>query len=240
MRRNNEYAFESRVRFSEVDHHRRITLPAIINYFQDCSTFQSEELDLGLSFCERRKRAWVLSSWQVEVERYPELGEAIRVRTWASGFQGLYGYRNFCLEDEAGHMAAYAHSVWVYVDTEKGRPVKALPEDIEKYGTGEPLDMEYESRKITLPKQAEEQPSFLVRKYHIDTNEHVNNCQYVQMAMELLPEAEEVFHMRAEYKKSAVYGDRICPKLAVEKDRRVVELCDETGKPYAVVEVKRR
>ena len=153
MRRNNEYAFESRVRFSEVDHHRRITLPAIINYFQDCSTFQSEELDLGLSFCERRKRAWVLSSWQVEVERYPELGEAIRVRTWASGFQGLYGYRNFCLEDEAGHMAAYAHSVWVYVDTEKGRPVKALPEDIEKYGTGEPLDMEYESRKITLPKQ---------------------------------------------------------------------------------------
>lgn len=240
MRRKNEYAFESRVRFSESDCQRKITLPAIINYFQDCSTFQSEELDLGLRFCESRKRAWVLSSWQVEVERYPSLGEPILIRTWASGFQGLYGYRNFCMEDGEGHMVAYAHSVWVYMDTEKGRPAKAMPEDIEKYGVGEPLELEYESRKITLPEQAEEQPSFLVRKYHIDTNNHVNNCQYVQMALEILPEEGEISHMRAEYKKSAVYGDRICPKLAVEENRRVVELCDESGKPYAVVEVKRR
>ena len=29
------YAFDSRVRFSEADHHETITLPGIINYFQD-------------------------------------------------------------------------------------------------------------------------------------------------------------------------------------------------------------
>lgn len=137
-------------------------------------------------------------------------------------------------------MAAYAHSVWVYMDTQKGRPVRALPEDIEKYGVGEPLEMEYESRKIRLPEAAEPLEPFAVRKYHIDTNEHVNNCQYVQMALEVLPEEAEIFHMRAEYRKSAVYGDRIWPKLAVEEDRSVVELCDEAGKPYAVVELKRR
>lgn len=240
MKRDNEYMFESRVRFSEVDHRKQITLPAIINYFQDCSTFQSEALDLGLEFCERRKRAWILSSWQVTVERYPELGESIRIRTWASSFQGLFGYRNFCMEDGQGRLAAYANSAWVYMDTQKGRPVKALPEDVEKYGIGEPLEMEYESRKIRLPEETEEGDSFLVRKYHIDTNEHVNNCQYVQMAMEALLEEEKVYHMRAEYKKSAVYGDRIYPRLAIEEERRVVELCDEAGKPYAVVELKRR
>lgn len=240
MRRSNEYGFESRIRFSEVDHRKRITLPAVINYFQDCSTFQSEELGLGIEFCNEKKRAWVLSSWQVTVEHYPELGEPVRIRTWASGFQGLYGYRNFCMEDKAGRMAAYAHSVWVYMDTQKGRPVRALPEDIEKYGVGEPLEMEYESRKIRLPEAAEPLEPFAVRKYHIDTNEHVNNCQYVQMALEVLPEEAEIFHMRAEYRKSAVYGDRIWPKLAVEEDRSVVELCDEAGKPYAVVELKRR
>ena len=47
--------------------------------------------------------------------------------------------------------------------------------------------MEYESRKIALPKEAKELESFPVRRYHIDTNEHVNNCQYVQMALESLP-----------------------------------------------------
>lgn len=240
MRRKNEYGFDSRVRFSEVDHRKRITLPAVINYFQDCSTFQSEELGLGIEFCNEKKRAWVLSSWQVTVEHYPELGTPVRIRTWASGFHGLFGYRDFCMEDGNGKMAAYAHSVWVYMDTEKGRPVRALAEDIERYGVGEPLEMEYESRKIRLPEGAESLEAFPVRRYHIDTNEHVNNCQYVQMALEVLPEDAEILHMRAEYRKSAVYGDVIWPKLAVEENRSVVELCDEDGKPYAVVELKRR
>ena len=45
--RDNQYTTEGRIRFSEVDHTRRITLPGIVNYFQDCSTFQSEDLVAG-------------------------------------------------------------------------------------------------------------------------------------------------------------------------------------------------
>ena len=40
------YEFNSRVRYSEIDHHGTLTLPALINYFQDCSSFQSEMWDL--------------------------------------------------------------------------------------------------------------------------------------------------------------------------------------------------
>ena len=75
-----------------------------------------------------------------------------------------------------------------------------------------------------------------MRKYHIDTNEHVNNCQYVQMALEVLPEEIQVHKLRVDYKKSVVLGDRIFPKYAKEEERVVVELCDEGGKAYAVVE----
>ena len=77
-----------------------------------------------------------------------------------------------------------------------------------------------------------------MRKYHIDTNEHVNNCQYVQMALEMLPGDIQIRQARVDYKKSAVLGDMIRPRLSEEKDRTVVELCDEDGKPYAVVELK--
>ena len=98
--------------------------------------------------------------------------------------------------------------------------------------------MEYESRKITLPEKTEVLESFPVRRYHIDTNEHVNNCQYVQMALEVLPGDKDVHQMRVEYKKSAVYGDIIYPEIAVEEDRTVIELCDENKKPYAVIEFK--
>ena len=79
---------------------------------------------------------------------------------------------------------------------------------------------------------------FKVRKYRIDTNERVNNCQYVQMALESLPKDKEVHQMRVEYKKSAVYGDMFYPRIAAEDDRTVVELCDENAKPYAVIEFR--
>ena len=224
--------------FGNSDKTRRITLPGIVNYFQDCSTFQSEDLGLGIMHCSERKRAWILSSWQVVVERYPEIGEKIQTSTWATDFKGLFGERNFCMTDENGNDVAYANSLWVYMDIERGRPARPDESEIAPYGTGEPYEMTYESRKIPLPTESEELESFPVRRYHIDTNEHVNNCQYVQMALESLPKDKEVHQMRVEYKKSAVYGDMIYPRIAAEDDRTVVELCDENAKPYAVIEFR--
>ena len=43
---NNRYEFGGRVRYSEIDHRGTMTLPALINYFQDASTFQSESIGL--------------------------------------------------------------------------------------------------------------------------------------------------------------------------------------------------
>lgn len=231
------YTFESRVRYSEIDHHGSLTLPGIINYFQDCSTFQSEEIGLGMKVLKERKRAWVLSYWQVIVERYPKLGEQITVSTFATGFKGMFGDRNFVMKDDNGRQIACAGSLWVYMDMEKGRPIRPGAEDVDPYGVEKPLDMPYEGRKIALPAHLEDRTSFPVRKYHIDTNEHVNNCQYVQMAMEFIEE-QEVKHLRVEYKNSAVYGDVIVPKVGKERERTVVELCSKSGKIYAIVEVR--
>ena len=98
--------------------------------------------------------------------------------------------------------------------------------------------MEYAPRKINLPEEVEEVDTLSVRKYHIDTNSHMNNCHYVQMAMEVLPDEFVAKQIRVEYKKSAVYGEEIVIKMAKEKERIVVELCDECGELYAVVEFR--
>lgn len=232
------YSFNSRVRYSEIDHRGTLTIPGLINYFQDCSTFQSEDIGLGLEVLRKRKKAWILSYWQIVIERLPGLGEQITIGTYATGFKGLYGNRNFLMNDMEGSRIAYANSIWVFMDTEAGRPVKPGQEDIVPYGTAKPLEMNYEGRKIKLPMKKDILPSFSIRKYHIDTNEHVNNSQYVQMALELLPENLEIHQIRVEYKKSAVLGDIIYPKTAAEDDRKVAELCDENDKLYAVVEFR--
>lgn len=232
------YTFDSRIRYSEIDHHGTITLPGIINYFQDCSTFQSEDIGAGLEVLREKKRAWLLSYWQVVVDRYPALGEKVTVGTFAYGFRGLFGERNFFMKDADGNQIACANSLWVFMDIEKGRPTRPEESDIAPYGTEPRLDMEYEGRKISLTEQMEDLPSFPVRKYHIDTNEHVNNCQYVQMALEVLPRDLQVHQLRVDYKKSAVLGDQVYPRMAKDGERIVVELCDGEGNVYAAIELK--
>ena len=71
------HIFRSRVRYSEIDEDGKLTLPAILNYFQDCCTFHSEDVGLGMKKLRKIHRGWVLSSWQIIVERYPEHGEEL-------------------------------------------------------------------------------------------------------------------------------------------------------------------
>ena len=210
----------------------------MINYFQDCSTFQSEDIGVGVEVLKKRKKAWILSYWQVVIERFPKVCEQITIGTFATGFKGLYGNRNFLMNDSKGNRIAYANSVWVFMDTEKGRPARPGDEDVLPYGMEPPLEMKYEDRKIKLSVLSEALPSFPVRKYHIDTNEHVNNCQYVQMALEILPDDMDIHQLRVDYKQSAKYGDAIFPRVAFETERTMVELCDGNEKPYAVIEFK--
>ena len=234
----NIYEFSGRVRSSEIDHRGTMTLPALINYFQDCSTFHSESIGLGMERLKLKKKAWVLSYWQIIIDRYPKLYEKITTGTFATEFKGLFGNRNFYMKDEEGGRIACANSIWVFMDLEKGRPCRPAEEDIAPYGVNEPLDMPYEDRKISVPEVFEDREPFPVRKYHIDTNEHVNNCQYVQMALEMLSGDISVRQVRVDYKKSAVLGDIIYPGVAQDQGRIVTELRDENKRPYAVIEMK--
>ena len=64
------------------------------------------------------KKAWVLSYWQVIVERYPKLNEKITVGTFPTAFKGLFGNRNMYMLDEEGKRIACANSIWVFMDLE--------------------------------------------------------------------------------------------------------------------------
>ena len=118
------YQFDSRVRYSETGENGELTLTGMINYLQDCSTFQSEDLGMGIEYLKEQKRAWWLSSWQIVVDRCPVLGEEITVSTWPYDFKGMYGYRNFTIRDRKGNDLVRANSVWFLFDTEAGRPVR--------------------------------------------------------------------------------------------------------------------
>ena len=234
------YSFNARVRYSEVGGDRRLSVPGVVNYLQDCSTFQSEDLRMGIDYLEQSHRAWWLSSWQIVINRYPRLGEEIVVSTWPYDFKGIYGYRNFTICDKQGEYLVKANSIWFLFDTKAGRPAKVEREDIRGYQTegDKKLDMEYAPRRIALSGEYEAGEPVTVTLHHIDTNRHVNNAQYVAVAREAIPESFQIREIRVEYKKAAVLGDVMIPRISREKEACTVALCSQDGTAYAVVWMK--
>ena len=54
------YSFESRVRFSEIGEDGCLTLPGVLDYFQDCCTFESEQTG---TFCMAGDHEAVSKAW---------------------------------------------------------------------------------------------------------------------------------------------------------------------------------
>ena len=73
------YTFESRIRYSETDSEGKLTMASLIDYFQDVTIFQSEDIGKGVDYLKEQHLVWVLSAWQIVVERYPKLCEKVTI-----------------------------------------------------------------------------------------------------------------------------------------------------------------
>jgi len=236
------YEFSSRIRYSETDSRSFLTLEALMNYFQDCSTFQSEDLGVGLEFCLSRGLAWVVASWHIEVYRYPKLLEQVTVGTFPHKFHAFLGERNFYMKDREGNYLAKANSIWTLIDLTQGKP--AIPPEgmIEKYPLESAFDMENLSRKIRLPEgddvETIESDDILVKAHHLDANNHVNNVQYIRMGLGCLPKELDFKRARVEYRKQAFLGTTIVTDVRKQGDTYTVSLKDQEGDVFVNLEFK--
>lgn len=231
------YSYDTRVSFSKVDAEENLTINAVIDYFQDASTFHSEDIGLGYSYLKPRNLIWVLNTWQVDVIRMPKYLERIKVCTIPYKFRGFLGYRNFYIENEAGEILVKANSMWTLLDVNTIKPVKPEIEMLEGYGEAEPIDMEYINGKIRLPEEVIEHKPVVVERHFLDPNHHMNNGQYINLAGYCIPSDLKIKRLRAEYRNQAFLGDTIYPVSGEnEPGRYTVSLNDENGKPYSVIE----
>lgn len=229
------YQLKSKVRYSEANADSRLTYHALLNYLQDASTLHSEELGECGADLRKQNMAWILSFWQICIEEMPKLSEDITVSTWPYSTKGLFGLRNFCIENAEGKRVVKANSIWVLVNAENGKPIRITNEVSSHYPDEPKLEMDYCDRKIAIPSEYEAQEAIFVLKYFIDTNQHMNNAKYVMLAEEYLPKDFKVREIRVEYKSPAVLGDKIVPRVTLTETEATIVLTDESGSIYATV-----
>jgi len=293
------YSFTSRVRFSETDETGHLSLTGLINYLQDCCLFQSEALGVGPDYLKEHHRLWLLSGWQIVIDRYPKMFEEITVGTIPYAFSGCLGWRNVMILDKEGSYMVRANCPWVYLNTDTGRPERPDAKEVAAYimetlsaplrsalndrplddqrpsqssadippegrrchparagragqsenaarwsGSEERIPMEYASRKIKMPDNLQKGNPIPVVQELIDSNHHVNNARYVEIAVDIIQEQLKqerglvVKEIRVEYKNQARLGDILYPKTGQKDGWYYVSLEDSAGLGYASVALR--
>lgn len=238
------YFFDGRVRYSECDENGLLTLTSLIDYLQDCSTFQSEDYGVGLDFLREHHFAWFISAWRIEIDQLPRFGTPIRINTWCYGMKRALAGRNFSITTPEGAPLVRADSQWFCFDTAARRPIR-IPESEQVYLEGD----EHEEttsplqRKIAIEGPETIAPSLVVGEQHLDTNQHVNNAQYVLMATDALAALGQTMQVNAlavQYKTMALLGDTIVPHVHEIPEGRIVDLANPQGDSYAIVRLEER
>ena len=207
------YSLNSRVRYSECDQNGRLSLVGMINYLQDCATMQSEDLGIGVDHLKANHYGWFLSAWQIEIFSLPRIGTPIKVSTFCYDLRGQTAKRCFLIEGDGGEAMVRADSSWFVFDTEEQRIIKAPSSELAYLQGDTRLDMDPLVRKIRVEGDGTACEPVAITKHHLDTNGHVNNAQYVRLALDAVGGAQEAVprHINVQYKLAAHDGDVIVP-----------------------------
>ena len=232
------YEFTSRIRYSECGQSQTLTFDHLVDYFQDCSVFHEMSVGLGTLYWKKKQQMWVLTSWKILIFDRPKCGDLVTVRTDAIECKGFRGLRNFTMRSEDGRLLAAAYTRWALMSLIDGRPARLTPEESEAYGRTEPLPMEMDSRKITVPEDAVQGEAIEVMPFFLDTNHHMNNAQYIKVLQDLVPQGFQICTLKMSYHKQAVLGDLMYPRISRANDTIQGALETADGEPYVLFEFK--
>ncbi len=234
------YCSNFKIGFEDIGVNNEATNKALLAIMQDISCMHSASIGYGVLDIESKKRAWMLLDWKMKVIKRPKYNDDIKVETWSRKAERLYAYRDFQIRDKEGNIIVIGTSRWIFVDTDKRRPVRITSEIADLY--------ESETDKSVFSEEMEDikcesyifKKDYYVQRRDIDINGHMHNLNYLDMAYEILPEEiykTKVFdNVRIVYKKEILYGENIECYYEEENNKHIVVAKIE-DKIHAIIEL---
>ena len=240
------YSLKYKVTTSTCDSEGRLKLYSALQMMQDCSEMWIDSEPEVKDYFLQQNMAQLLATRQVEIIRVPEYKEELTVTTSVYGMKPMFGFRNTFIYDAQGNpcyktwsMGAFVDKVagklkrvddatihmGAFVDKVAGKLKRVDDATIQSMKLEPQLEMNYKDRRIILPKtEGEVLEPIKVLRADIDYNKHLNNANYVRMAMELLPEDFVVRGLRVEYRVAAKLGNSLTPIIYKIADGIIISL----------------
>lgn len=224
----NRFTKEYEVHYYQLDKDRKATPLAVLNLLEDAALSHSQAIGLGIDELKSRGIVWLISAWNIVIDRYPTWHERIRIESWASHTERFYATTEYYMKDVNGEIVVRASILWILMSIERKRPIRIPLEFGDMYGMESERAIDHAFCPIGQVCEPEMEGNYRVRRIDIDTNQHVNNSRYVEWALEQVP--EDVYNhyrlhsLEVKYKKETMLGTRInsCCKLFVEEDGKCI------------------
>jgi len=160
----------------------------VFDYMQDIAAQHADLLKVGMSYLKELGIIWILSRIRLHMDRYPESGDTVHVRTWPSGIRKLFAQRQYELFSAlSGERLGYGSSCWLTLDLKTLRPLNPaqaaggrIPENADRPVFFPDLG------KLPAVQLDETAVTHTAEQSHIDYNNHMNNAFYAMFTQDFL------------------------------------------------------
>ncbi len=172
---------------NETDFHKNWRPSAILGAAQEMASEHSDLLGCGVDEFAKVGATWILFRQSYQMDKYPKIGDTVRISTWPGKPQFTVMPRYFTFESVDGELYGKAHTLWFIVDLNTKKMLTAskigynIP-DIDDLPKLLPMP-----GKIEFPSPVSYKTQRIVRFSDLDYNNHMNNARYLEWICDLFP-----------------------------------------------------
>lgn len=208
-------------RVSEIDINGKVKITALMDYLQHVAYKHADQLGIGHRQIFHKGLTWLLLRYTVEIIRYPQLDETLKVSSWvAESDSQKYTVRDFEIVDENSIIICKATTSWLLFNYRKRQPVNYI-DYWSNYSVEEKRALNYDFPGIKLPKKINKKKSLKVRMQDLDINQHVNHIAHVHWIIEGMPERitkkYKLDRLEISYKEQGFHEDDITVESDIQK-----------------------
>ena len=199
---------------AEADNSGRVGVPALAALCQEAAGRHAAAMGLGIADVLENNQAWFLLRMYLELERQPQAGQTLAIRTWPCRMKAGTTKRDFCLADSTGTPLGRATSLWAIVDLQTRHMLAAGPWLAEQVRQCPESVLAFPGRPRGGPEHGcTNRCTVLARRADLDIHGHVNNIRILEWGLAAVPGAVRDQRLASAvdivFKQECRDGDRI-------------------------------
>ncbi len=211
---------------NETDLNKNWRPSAILGAAQEMASEHSDMFGCGREDLAKKGITWILFRQSYQIDKYPKIGDIVRISTWPGKPQFTVMPRYFTFESVDGELYGKAHTLWFIVNINTNKMITAS-----KLGMNIP-DTDDLPKLLPLPEKIEfsgpvsYKTQRIVRFSDLDYNYHMNNTRYLEWICDLFPTTR--------FKNNCFTNWQINYLTAAQPDEEISLELSETGRDFSI------